>query len=156
MLDRCTHGAAVREGAQGPEGLGQGSQGLKRERHAHPLDHSGRDGGVYEHRGIGRRGGFPALRRALFLCPTLERGQIVVMDNLQVHKMRKVREPIEGRGCSLVFLPSYSPGFSPTEEAFSKITRDLEESHGEDLRSVGGTEWDGAVGGDGRGRPRLL
>jgi transposase len=56
-----------------------------------------------------------------FLCPTLKRGQIVVMDNLQVHKMKKVRELIEGRGCSLVFLPSYSPDFNPIEEAFSKI-----------------------------------
>jgi DDE superfamily endonuclease len=46
-----------------------------------------------------------------FLCPTLERGQIVVMDNLQVHKMKKVRELIEGFGCKLVFLPSYSPDF---------------------------------------------
>jgi transposase len=56
-----------------------------------------------------------------FLCPTLERGQIVVMDNLQVHKMKKVRELIESRGCSLVFLPSYSPDFNPIEEAFSKV-----------------------------------
>jgi transposase len=56
-----------------------------------------------------------------FLCPSLKRGQIVVMDNLQVHKMKKVRELIEGRGCSLVFLPSYSPDFNPIEEAFSKI-----------------------------------
>ena len=56
-----------------------------------------------------------------FLCPTLKRGKIVVMDNLQVHKMREVRELIEGRGCSLVFLPSYSPDFNPIEEAFSKI-----------------------------------
>jgi len=56
-----------------------------------------------------------------FLCPTLKRGQIVVMDNLQVHKMKKVRELIEGRGCRLMFLPSYSPDFNPIEEAFSKI-----------------------------------
>jgi transposase len=56
-----------------------------------------------------------------FLCPTLERGQIVVMDNLQVHKMKKVREMIEGCGCQLVFLPSYSPDFNPIEEAFSKV-----------------------------------
>ena len=56
-----------------------------------------------------------------FLCPTLKRGQIVVMDNLQVHKMKKVRELIEGRSCSLVFLPSYSPDFNPIEQAFSKI-----------------------------------
>jgi transposase len=56
-----------------------------------------------------------------FLCPTLERGQIVVMDNLQVHKMKKVRELIDKRGCQLVFLPSYSPDFNPIEEAFSKV-----------------------------------
>ena len=56
-----------------------------------------------------------------FLCPTLERGQIVVMDNLHLHKMRRVRELIEERGCSLVFLPSYSPDFNPIEQAFSKI-----------------------------------
>ena len=55
-----------------------------------------------------------------FLCPALGEGQIVVMDNLQVHKMKRVRELIEGRGCSLVFLPAYSPDFNPIEEAFSK------------------------------------
>jgi transposase len=60
-----------------------------------------------------------------FLCPTLERGQIAVMDNLQVHKMRRVRELIEERGCSLVFLPSYSPDFNPIEQAFSKIKGNL-------------------------------
>jgi transposase len=44
------------------------------------------------------------------------------MDNLfSVHKMKKVRELIEGRGCSLVFLPSYSPEFNPIEQAFSKV-----------------------------------
>ncbi len=56
-----------------------------------------------------------------FLCPVLKPGQIVVMDNLQVHKMRRVRELIEERGCSLMFLPSYSPDFNPIEEAFSKV-----------------------------------
>jgi transposase len=55
------------------------------------------------------------------LCPTLKQGQIVVMDNLQVHKIKRVRELIEGRGCQLVFLPSYSPDFNPIEEAFSKV-----------------------------------
>lgn len=56
-----------------------------------------------------------------FLCPNLKPGQIVVMDNLQVHKTKRVRELIEGCGCSLVFLPSYSPDFNPIEEAFSKV-----------------------------------
>jgi transposase len=56
-----------------------------------------------------------------FLCPNLSPGQIVVMDNLQVHKTKRVRELIEGCGCSLVFLPSYSPDFNPIEEAFAKV-----------------------------------
>ena len=56
-----------------------------------------------------------------FLCLTLRRGQIVVMDNLQVHKMKRVQQLIEECGCSLVFLPSYSPDFKPIEEAFSKV-----------------------------------
>jgi transposase len=63
-----------------------------------------------------------------FLCPMLERGQIVVMDNLQVHKTKRVRELIEGCGCSLVFLPSYSPDFNPIEEAFSKVKTLLRKS----------------------------
>ncbi len=56
-----------------------------------------------------------------FLCPSLERGQIVVMDNLSVHKMKRIRDLIEGCGCHLVFLPPYSPDLNPIEEAFSKI-----------------------------------
>ena len=56
-----------------------------------------------------------------FLCPTLKRGQIVVMDNLKVHKMKRVREIIEGSGAEILFLPPYSPDFSPIEEAFSKV-----------------------------------
>lgn len=55
------------------------------------------------------------------LCPALRRGQIVVMDNLSVHKSRFVREMIEERGCQLWLLPSYSPDLNPIEEAFSKV-----------------------------------
>ena len=55
------------------------------------------------------------------LCPTLEEGQVVVMDNLSAHKGGRVRELIEGRGCELVYLPPYSPDFNPIEQAFSKL-----------------------------------
>lgn len=55
------------------------------------------------------------------LAPTLSAGQVVVLDNLGAHKGERVRELIEGQGCSLLFLPSYSPDFSPIEEAFSKV-----------------------------------
>ena len=55
------------------------------------------------------------------LASSLHAGQIVVMDNLQAHKSARVRTAIEGRGCQVLFLPSYSPDLSPIEEAFSKL-----------------------------------
>ena len=56
-----------------------------------------------------------------FLVPELERGQIVVMDNLSVHKSKRVERLVEGAGCELLFLPAYSPDFNPIEEAFSEV-----------------------------------
>jgi transposase len=55
------------------------------------------------------------------LAPTLSEGQVVILDNLGAHRGARVREFVEARGCELVFLPPYSPDFSPIEEAFSKI-----------------------------------
>ncbi len=55
------------------------------------------------------------------LVPTLVPGQIVVMDNLSVHKDKRVAPLIAGVGCRLVYLPAYSPDLTPIEQAFSKI-----------------------------------
>jgi transposase len=55
------------------------------------------------------------------LAPSLQPGQVVVMDNLTAHKGEKVRDLIEGRGCELIYLPPYSPDFNPIEEAFAKL-----------------------------------
>ena len=55
------------------------------------------------------------------LAPTLQPGQIVVMDNLPAHKGERVRELVESAGCELLYLPPYSPDFNPIEEAFSKV-----------------------------------
>jgi len=55
------------------------------------------------------------------LCPTLVEGDVVVMDNLQAHKVRGIREAIEGRGAKLIYLPPYSPDLSPIEPCWSKI-----------------------------------
>lgn len=55
------------------------------------------------------------------LAPTLSPGQVVVLDNLGAHRSERVRELIEERSCELLFLPPYSPDFSPIEEAFSKL-----------------------------------
>ena len=55
------------------------------------------------------------------LAPTLRPGQIVVVDNLSVHKAARIRQALEARHCQLLFLPPYSPDFTPIEQAFSKI-----------------------------------
>jgi transposase len=62
------------------------------------------------------------------LCPTLKRGQVVVMDNLSSHKGERVRELMEGEGCELIYLPPYSPDFNPIEKAFSKLKSYLREA----------------------------
>ncbi len=55
------------------------------------------------------------------LAPTLASGDIVVCDNLNVHKNAAAREAIEARGASLRFLPPYSPDLNPIEMLFAKI-----------------------------------
>lgn len=55
------------------------------------------------------------------LCPALRPGQTILLDNLSVHKGQRVRELIETAGCSLLFLPAYSPDFAPIEQAFAKV-----------------------------------
>lgn len=55
------------------------------------------------------------------LAPSLTAGQIVIMDNLAAHKGKKVEELIQTQGCQVLFLPAYSPDFSPIEETFSKL-----------------------------------
>lgn len=55
------------------------------------------------------------------LVPTLQPGDVVVMDNLPAHKAAGVRYAIEAVGARLMFLPPYSPDFNPIENAFSKL-----------------------------------
>lgn len=56
-----------------------------------------------------------------FLVPQLQPGDIVVMDNLSVHKRAGIREAIEAAGAELRYLPPYSPDFNPIEECWSKL-----------------------------------
>jgi len=55
------------------------------------------------------------------LTPTLRAGDVVVLDNLAVHKQPEVRTAIEAVGAQLRFLPPYSPDFNPIEMAFAKL-----------------------------------
>ena len=56
-----------------------------------------------------------------FLCPTLQPGDIVILDNLSSHKVSGVEEAIRATGATLLYLPPYSPDFNPIEKFFSKL-----------------------------------
>jgi transposase len=55
------------------------------------------------------------------LVPTLRPNDIVVLDNLAVHKHPAARAAIEQAGAALWFLPPYSPDFNPIELVFAKL-----------------------------------
>jgi len=55
------------------------------------------------------------------LVPTLRPGDVVVLDNLAMHKQAAVQAAIEGAGARLRFLPPYSPDLNPIEQAFAKL-----------------------------------
>ena len=59
------------------------------------------------------------------LVPTLRPGDVVVLDNLSVHKSASAQRAIEAVGARLVFLPAYSPDFNPIEQAFAKLKQGL-------------------------------
>jgi transposase len=56
-----------------------------------------------------------------FLAPTLRPGDVLVMDNLGSHKVAGVREAVEARGATLLYLPPYSPDLNPIEQVFAKL-----------------------------------
>jgi len=55
------------------------------------------------------------------LVPTLRPGDVVVLDNLAMHKQPEVHAAIAQAGARLRFLPPYSPDFNPIEQAFAKL-----------------------------------
>lgn len=70
------------------------------------------------------------------LCPRLQPGQVVVMDNLPAHKVDGVRSLIEATGAELLYLPPYSPDFNPIEQAWSKIKQQLRSAKARTLESL--------------------
>jgi len=82
-----------------------------------------------------------------FLVPTLQPGQVVVMDNLSAHRSPWVDRLIESVGARVLRLPPYSPDLNPIEMAISKMKsllrklgrrsiEDLEAAIAEAMRSI--------------------
>jgi transposase len=75
------------------------------------------------------------------LAPTLQPGDIVILDNLSSHKVASVRAAIEARGAQLVYLPPYSPDLNPIEQLFAKLKHFLRKAR---ARTV--DTWHDAIG----------
>ena len=70
------------------------------------------------------------------LLPTLRVGDIVILDNLSVHHANGVTDLLTQHGCQVLFLPAYSPDFSPIENAFAKIKTVLRRLHAQTLDTL--------------------
>lgn len=55
------------------------------------------------------------------LLPTLQQGDIVILDNLPAHHASQLEASLQTKGCRVLFLPAYSPDLSPIEAAFAKL-----------------------------------
>ena len=73
---------------------------------------------------------------ARVLLPVLVAGMVVFMDNVNFHRGARVRELIEGAGCVLAYLPTYSPDLNAIEEAISKVKEGLRRLKPRDFRGL--------------------
>jgi transposase len=70
------------------------------------------------------------------LVPTLEPGDIVIMDNLGSHKAAAIRLAIRSAGAKLFFLPKYSPDLNPIEQVFAKLKHLLRKAAARDVDAI--------------------
>lgn len=59
------------------------------------------------------------------LAPTLQPGDVVILDNLSSHKSEKAKAILKQAGAWFLFLPPYSPDLNPIEMAFAKLKAHL-------------------------------
>jgi transposase len=71
-----------------------------------------------------------------FLIPTLQPGDIVVLDNLASHKGKQVRRAIRRARAKLIFLPPYSPDLNPIEQAFAKLKHWLRQAQARSIEEI--------------------
>jgi transposase len=70
------------------------------------------------------------------LAPTLRRGDVVILDNLAVHKSQRAAQCLKQRGAWFLFLPAYSPDLNPIEQAFAKIKAHLRKAEARTVEAL--------------------
>ena len=59
------------------------------------------------------------------LCPELEAGSVIILDNASFHKSDEIIELANAHDCDIVFLPPYSPDLNPIEKVWANFKRNL-------------------------------
>jgi transposase len=70
------------------------------------------------------------------LVPTLQEGDVVIMDNLTAHKVEGIADLILSAGAEVVYLPPYSPDLNPIEMMWSKIKAHLRKTKARTKQSL--------------------
>jgi len=70
------------------------------------------------------------------LAPTLSKGDIVILDNLAVHKSKKAAQCLKHQGAWFLFLPAYSPDLNPIEQAFAKLKAHLRKAEARTVEAL--------------------
>ena len=112
--------ASLRPGATERAGAGRRSRRTLADADSAGSPHRRRPAGPHDHR-VPHDGDVFLAYLEQVLCPQLQPGHVVIMDNLAAHKVAGVRSLIEACGAQLLYLPPYSPDFNPIEQAWSKI-----------------------------------
>jgi hypothetical protein len=89
------------------------------------------------------------------LVPELTAGDVVILDNLHLHKAAGVREMIQAVGATLLYLPPYSPDFNPVEPMWSKVKQHLQSAAAGTFKGLQEAVTE-ALDGDGQRLPELL
>ena len=59
------------------------------------------------------------------LLPEIGKGKVIILDNASFHKNKRTKEIIEAAGCTLIYLPPYSPDLNPIEKFWSWLKRKI-------------------------------
>lgn len=70
------------------------------------------------------------------LAPTLQAGDIVILDNLSSHKVAGVKAAIEAQGATVLYLPPYSPDLNPIEQVFAKLKHFLRKAEARTVEAL--------------------
>ena len=70
------------------------------------------------------------------LAPTLDKGDVVILDNLGSHKAKAARAAVRARGAHLLFLPPYSPDLNPIEQVFAKLKHLMRKAQPRDVEAT--------------------